>query len=186
MVKQKRVRTDTFWRNSAADNAQFFESILSGTNESYYIDEQADINLDYNGKKRECWRVYSKQTGQPVTGLRSTEPYRLALVWAALSTPKYFKEARHRELKAKLHTIDSKRGKHSRHRCPNGWCCRPCHIQIGSREKNEQDKHFHFFLRKTEEGISKRFMDEFRSLCRDRRVWGFYPVVSAQSSGGAE
>lgn len=176
-MRAKRIRSDTFWTNTLASNAEFFQKILEGRHESYEIRE-ADINLDFSRKERKCWRVYSKSTGQPADSVRSVKSYRLALAWAALSEGErsYFtSERRRKRLLSALPKIDTKRGDHTRHRCPNEWCCRPCHLQIGTRKENEEDKHFHHFLRNPENGVAKRFMDEFRELCKSQGIWGFYP-----------
>jgi len=175
--KEQKSRQDTFWKNTDTANAEYFQKIVDGTHHAYELREEEDINLDYKRRRRACWRVYSKKTGKPADSLRSTNTYRLAAVWAALTVGEdgYFAESRRLRLLADLPTIRTKRGDHTRHRCPNGWCCRPCHLQIGYRTTNEVDKHFHYFLRECGPIVAKRFMDEFASLCKEQRVWGFYP-----------
>jgi len=170
--KKKRIRSDTFWTNSEEDNAEYFGAILDGRHPLYCIDEQADVNLDYKSRKRSCWKLLHKGNGKFVAGLRSTATYRLALVWSIHSNYWNTPERKQRIASA-LPTVLTKRGDHSRHRCPNPWCCNPGHFQIGTRTDNEVDKHFHYFLKM--EGHSTRFMDDFRPLCKKQKVWGYYP-----------
>jgi len=171
--KQKRKRTDTFWANMPEDNAQYFADIVDDRNPIYRVNPIADVNLDYNSRRRSCWRVLSKATNQPVDGLRSTATYRLSLLWSIHSVDFWSSMEKKQKVQAMLPTIVTKRGNHSRHRCPNSWCCNPSHIQIGTRVHNEVDKHFHYFLSKDEIGVE--FMDTFRSLCKKQKVWGKYP-----------
>jgi len=170
---KKRVRTDTFWLASDADNAEYFDKILEGVHPVYYLNQEADVNLDYRGTKRSCWRVLTKASDKPVSGLRSTETYRLSLLWSVLKAD-FWSDEKKQKLLAAIPTVATKRGKHSRHRCPNSWCCNPGHIQMGERAANEIDKHFHYFLN-MESGVGIKFMDTFRRLCKKQRVWGKYP-----------
>jgi len=175
----KRKRTDTFWLNTEEDNGDYFGQILDGQHELYQIVEE-EVNLDYNKRVRPCWRVRHKITGNPVDGLRSTTAYRLALVWSVHTYPQFYKSSnRLNKVKAALPRIKTKRADHSRHRCGNEWCCNPCHILVGSRKDNEKDKHFHYFLRHAEQAVCIRFMDDFRELCKEQKVWGRYPVDTA-------
>jgi hypothetical protein len=153
----KRKRYDTFWDFSDSENANFFDKIYNGKHPIYEL-RYDDVNLDYNGKERTCWRLYSRTTGEPVVSIRSTMPYRLSVVWC-VNIPGFWKsEERIQQYKAALPSLKTRTGNHSRHRCPNEWCCNPGHIQIGSRIANEEDKHFHFFLKKKEDGTAIQFM----------------------------
>jgi len=78
----KRVRTDTFWKCSEKDNSEYFGKILDGEHDIYYVDQEADVNLDYRQTKRHCWQLRNKATGNYVPGIRSTETYRLSLLWS--------------------------------------------------------------------------------------------------------
>jgi len=176
-----RTRTDTFWHHTDSENADFFQSIFRGEHLLYFLDREAEVNLDYNRTKRSCWRVLHKETNNPVDGLRSTTTYRLSLVWSIVHAPHLWSSSDLDRLKADLPKIAGKRNKHSRHRCGNVWCCNPQHIQIGERTSNEVDKHFHYFLRHTDESVCTSFMDQYQDLCRAQRVWGRYPVPNDSS-----
>jgi hypothetical protein len=168
----KRVRTDTFWKCSEKDNSEYFGKILDGEHDIYYVDQEADVNLDYRQTKRHCWQLRNKATGNYVPAIRSTETYRLSLLWS-LSAGFWQRESKKQRVATAIPTLRTKRGKHSRHRCPNSWCCNPGHILIGSRVDNEIDKHFHYFLKSEDYGIL--FMDTFRRACKKQKVWGKYP-----------
>jgi hypothetical protein len=170
---QKRQRTTprvTFWTHP--DVAGYFESILNGTHLLYVLDLEADTNLDYDGRRRCCWRVRHRE-GHWVDGLLSTTTYRLSLEWSVSPGAEFWGRKMKEKVKAALPSVDTKYKNVSRHRCPNSWCCRPDHIQIGHRAANEMDKHFHYFLNNVVTG--KKFMDTFKEQCREQRVWGIYP-----------
>jgi len=176
-MAQKRKRTDTFWHYTNENNGDFFNRILMGQHELYELIQTEEVNLDYKERVRSCWRVHHKVTGRPVDGLRSTTAYRLALVWSVYTCPQFYKNVdRCNKVKDNLPKIKTKHADHSRHRCGNDWCCNPSHILIGSRTSNEVDKHFHYFLRHTDQAVCMGFMDKFRALCKKQKVWGRYPV----------
>lgn len=170
----KRRRTDTFWMHTDSQNAEYFNTILRNRHDIYTIDRNADVNQDYNRKNRGCWVVVNKITGERSGQLRSTKSYRLAMLWAVSGLTRFFHRhpAKREHMLCNLPRIKTRKQDHTRHRCPNGWCCNPGHLQIGTREENEIDKHFHYFLKMTEEGVSRNFMDTFRDLCRRQRVFG--------------
>jgi len=172
-AKRKRVRTDTFWFYSLQENGNYFDSILEGLHDLYYVDQQADVNLDSKAHKRTCWMVRHKETEEMVDGLRNTQAYRLSLAWSVYSYEFWKTSERKQRVATAIPTALTKRGLHCRHLCPNSWCCNPGHIQIGSRSGNEIDKHFHHFLKMKDYSIL--FMDTFRQLCKEQGVWGFYP-----------
>lgn len=162
---------ETFWNHP--DVAEFFQTIYDGTSDTFELDFEADINLDYEGKRRHCWRVRNKAKGSWVNDLLSTTPYRLSLEWSVSPHANFWGDKRKQLVKTALPSICTKFSKVSRHRCPNGWCCRPDHIQLGSRTSNEEDKHFHYFLKNVK--TSRRFMKHFQAECKMQRVWGFAP-----------
>jgi len=166
---EKRQRV-TFWNHP--DAVAYFESIRDGTHPLYTLDLEADINLDYDGRRRCCWRVRHRK-GHWVDGLLASPTYRLSLEWSVSSGAVFWSRKMRQKVKAALPSIDTKYNNVSRHRCPNRWCCRPDHIQIGHRLSNEVDKHFHYFLRDVT--IARQFMDTFAKQCRAQRVWGIYP-----------
>lgn len=73
-------------------------------------------------------------TKEPVYKIRSTDPYRLAVVWSAHSDY-YDHVAEREEIKKLIPTTRTKTGAHHRHCCGNSWCCRPCHIKIGTKAR---------------------------------------------------
>lgn len=170
---EPKKRCDNFWYHTDASNAEYFNSILRNKHDLYKIDRNADVNMDYNRRKRGCWKLM-KKTGEMVTQLRSTRAYRLSTLWAVSNLTRFFHKhpAKRKEMIARLPDIKTKRGDHTRHRCPNNWCCNPGHFQIGERKMNETDKHFHYFLKLTEDNVSTKFLDCFRDLCRKQRVFG--------------
>jgi len=169
-ASKKRERSDTFWNYSEEDNGTFFDSIFEGTNPNYYLDSSV-VKLDWKGRTKYCWQLMSVKTGKPASTVRSTKPYRLALVWAVTTRPEKFGQMRIDTLKTTLPTIKTKRGDHCRHRCGNDWCCNPRHIQIGTRVSNEQDKHFHYFLNHPNQEVRDRFRATFPDLMKKQKVW---------------
>lgn len=167
--KKKRTRTDTFWKYSNEENSAFFQSILDKKNSHYQIYEEL-TKKDWRGKDRTCWKAYSLKTGNPTDNIRSTKPYRLAVIWAA-TTGNYVRVKKRAKLKANLPNITGKRGDHHRHRCGNDWCCNPGHIIIGSRADNEVDKHFHYFLNHQDPHVRERFLNAYPDLMKKQRVW---------------
>jgi len=171
MSEKKRARTDTFWHYKPEENASYFNTIYSGQSDVYYLDVGA-TKLDYKGRKKYCWRVHSKATGKPASGLRSTRSYRLALLWSVYSNPSFWKHPKKLEaLKAALPAIETKQGDHSRHLCGNQWCCNPRHIKIGSRKANEIDKHYHYFLNHEDQSVRDRFLQTFPDLLKQEGLW---------------
>lgn len=168
---KRRKRTDTFWHHSNKENGDYFDTIYRGTNEQYEI-VLGDTKENHSGKQCYCWKVVSKKTGQPASGLRSTRAYRLALVWSVYTNPSFWKHPEKVErLKGLIPTVSTKRGDHSRHRCGNEWCCNPRHIYIGSRKDNEVDKHFHYFLNHADPSVRARFRAAFPDLMKEAKVW---------------
>lgn len=168
---KERARKDTFWSYSPEENGAFFQSILDEEDKTYRIYEET-TKKDYKGKDRTCWRAYSLTTGNPCDSIRSTKPYRLALVWAATKKkPSYLRERKLKRLVGDLPKISGKRGDHSRHRCGMDWCCNPGHIVVGSRTKNEVDKHFHYFLNHADASVRDRFRAEFPDMMKAQGVW---------------
>jgi len=176
--KEPRVRTDTFWKMVDTKIVDYFQKIYDGSHEIYGLDKSADVNLDYKGKPRHCWAVRRLGTAEPgpiIDGLLSTCAYRVSLLWSINTDLFWTHEKRRLKRKAQAPTVRTKYANHTRHRCPNEWCCNPRHLLIGSRTTNEVDKHFHYFLKHVDEENSNiKFMDTFRELCHKQRVWGFY------------
>lgn len=173
MAKKKdtsRNRSDTFWKHTSESNGALFDSIYKGENPNYYLDASV-VKKDYRGKDRFCWRLMSVQTGRPAASIRSTKPYRLAMVWCTHTKTDLLSPNRTARLKEQLPLITTKRGDHSRHRCGHEWCCNPQHIQIGSRVANEKDKHFHYFLNHPDTSVRDRFRETFADLMKRQRVW---------------
>lgn len=167
---KKRVRTDTFWNYSDKENAQYFDQIHKGQSDTYELRMDAVVKLDGNGKEQSCWRLYSAKTKKPADTIRSTKPYRLAMIWSVHYGYWSSEEDRKRVL-SQLPKIETKVGDHSRHRCGNDWCCNPSHIVIGSRVDNEVDKHFHYFLNHPDETVRLRFREAFPDLMGNQGVW---------------
>jgi len=169
--KKKRVRKDTYWHHTDEQNGQYFDSIYRGQDSNYEL-VLAETKKDHAGRERYCWRVVSKSTGNPASGLRSTAAYRLALVWSAYTVPSFWHHSGKVErLKSLIPTVSTKRGDHSRHRCGNDWCCNPRHILIGSRKANEVDKHYHYFLNHPDPSVRDRFTATFPDLMKRAKVW---------------
>jgi len=173
MVKKqeaKRKRGDTFWHYTDQENGDYFDTIFKGKHPLYGVRVE-QTKKDYNGKDRNCWLVYNTVTMQPVSSIRSTKPYRLAMIWSVTSHKYWRLDKRKQRVIDNLPKIRGKKGLHSRHRCGNDWCTRPSHIQIGTRKDNEVDKHFHYFLNHPDPTIRKRFLKTFSDLARKQRVW---------------
>jgi hypothetical protein len=169
---RKRIRTDTFWHYSDAENGQYFDDIHEGRNSHYYLVFDEVTKLDGKGKERLCWRTYSRKTNRPADSIRSTKPYRLALLWSVHAIDDYWSSAeKKRRVMSQLPEIAGKRGDHCRHRCGNDWCCNPSHITIGSRQDNETDKHFHYFTNHPDQDVRERFVKAFPDLMVKQGVW---------------
>jgi len=176
--KNARVRTDTFWTMVDTSIVDYFQKVYDGTHSVYYLDRAADVNLDYNKTPRHCWMVRRCSDDREVPGLLSTNAYRVSLLWSVSVTSFWGHERRRQKRRDQLPLVKTKRGEHTRHRCPNEWCCNPRHFLIGTRAENEADKHFHHFLKlRDAEGTNVAFMDAFAYLCRKQRLWGFYPPL---------
>jgi hypothetical protein len=165
-----RARTDSFFSRSDEDNASFFRVMVQGTSPVYAVNFDAHIKTDYNNKTRHCWQVYNKESGNTVKTVRSTQAYRLAVLWAA-NDPDFLRPKKRTALKAGLPSIKGKKGEHSRHRCGIEWCCNPGHIVIGSRKANEVDKHFHYFLNHPKPEVRDAFRTGFNHLCKQERLF---------------
>jgi len=176
---QARKRADTYWDYSSMQNASYFASIFNAVSPDYRM-EMEEVNLDYDKKQRGCWRVYSEKTEKPVSSLRSTQPYRLAIDWAVHISTSWTKKEK-AQLLTDYGRIKTKHGDHCRHLCGNSWCCNPRHIRIGTRASNEMDKHFHYFLRHQDIAVCKNFMDSFTDLCKAQGVWGRYPCTDEET-----
>lgn len=170
-TKRKRQRKDTFWVFSDEENSALFQSIMDGNNDTYRIDKKAHVKRDWKGKDRVCWRVYSLKTELPATTIRSTKPYRLAMIWALGEGNNYLGSTRKAELQGNRDKILGKTGDHHRHQCGNHWCCNPRHIIIGSRSDNEIDKHFHYFLNHSDPDVREKFRGTFCDLLKAQNVW---------------
>jgi len=173
--KRTQARTDTFWHRTEESVGEYFDAILLGRSQHYTLNLKAEINLDYSGKVRACWMVTSRKTGQRVSGLLSTDPYRLALLWSVYTHKDYYSKRRRQRAEADLPRIKGKHADHSRHLCGNSWCCNPGHIRVGTRKSNEVDKHFHHFLRHPDLEVCANFMHNFKDLCKQQGVWGRLP-----------
>lgn len=142
-----RVRNDTFWSLSSEKTFQIFDSIIKNTHANYKIDKSRMTKTDVDGVERKCWCVVHRTTGKALTTLHSTQPYRLALVWSVSPTHSYWGDpAKTEQIRQAIPTALGKKGNHTRHLCGYDWCCNPCHLRIGTREQNEDDKNFHRFL----------------------------------------
>jgi len=169
---RKRVRTDTFWNYSNEENADHFGKIFTGEDKTYTLDKTALVKYDHNGVKQCCWRVNSLKTGNAADNIRSTKPYRLALLWSIYSVKEYWPtEGERLKLISDLPAINGKHGDHCRHRCGYDWCCNPRHITIGTRVDNEKDKHYHFFLNHPDPSVRERFIESFPELLESQGVW---------------
>jgi len=167
---KKRARTDTFWNFSDEENGQLFDAIFDGKNKHYELKQELS-KLDYHGRERTCWRIYSKKTGNPADNVRSTKPYRLGMLWSVYTVPDFWSPKKRDKVISQLPLVLGKRGEHHRHRCGNDWCCNPSHISIGSRTSNEVDKHFHYFLNHESGDVRDRFLKTFPDLMKKQRVW---------------
>src|SRR5256885_237439 len=103
LMAKKRKRTDTFWHFSEAENSEYFNQIVEGKHPTYYLNQESDVNLDYRGRKRSCWRVLTKAEDEPVAGLRSTAVYRLSLLWS-VSAVDFWSTEKKQEILAALPT----------------------------------------------------------------------------------
>jgi hypothetical protein len=171
-TEKKRKRNDTFWSFSDEDNGKLFDDILKGKNQSYQLQTNVLPKLDHEETQKPCWQLFSYKTGQPATTIRSTKPYRLAMLWSVTVADNFWGSPEMTEqVRSQLPNIIGKTGEHSRHRCGRDWCCNPSHITIGSRASNEVDKHFHYFLNHLNPDVSKRFRETFSDLMKEQGVW---------------
>lgn len=171
-TEKKRERNDTFWNFTDDENGKLFDDILKGKNQSYKLQTDISPKRDHEGKEQPCWQLFSLKTGQPATSIRSTKPYRLAMLWSVTVAENFWTTPEKKEqVKSQLPKILGKTGEHSRHRCGRDWCCNPSHITIGSRTSNEVDKHFHYFLNHSDPEVSKRFRETFSDLMKEQGVW---------------
>jgi hypothetical protein len=166
---KKRVRTDTFWKKSPAVIVETFQSIMDGKHALYSLDKKAASKTTAHGTTRSCWALVSKANNERRTTMMSTKPYRLAMVWAIET--KFYQEEKLALMKERLPDILGKTGDHTRHLCGYEWCCNPKHLSIGTREENENDKHYHYFLNHTDERVRKRFRETFGDLIEEQGVW---------------
>jgi hypothetical protein len=168
--QRKRSRPDTFHKMDNQARVKFFQSLMDGKNDNYTLDQFALTKDDGSGDQRTCWSVISQHTGSVTTSVKSTKPYRFAMIWYTHHESTRDSKAAKQMLKD-LPTITSKTGEVTRHRCGNDWCCNPTHLIIGTRSANEVDKHFHHFLNICDDDTASKFRENFADLMRDQGVW---------------
>lgn len=167
----KRQRNDTFWSYTDEDNAKYFDDIWEERSENYLLDKRAYVKKNWAGKEKCCWKLMSLKTGNEATTVRSTKPYRLAMIWSVWLEDFWRTPEKRAKVKASLPEATTKYRDHSRHRCGMDWCCNPDHIIIGTRVANEVDKHFHYFLNHNDPSVRKKFRKNFSDLMKEQDVW---------------